>query len=70
MGWVGRVFGHGREKPGNIAGAAIVMSMAMIVLTMLMAQANPNLPKNELFTLFGGIVTLALGYLFGKSGGD
>ena len=71
MGWIGALFGDVHHKPGNIAGFVIVMSMlflgALFVVSYIWPNTN-NVPVGELMTLFGGIVTLALGYLFGKSG--
>lgn len=67
MGWVGRLFGGATEKPGNIAGAVIVLSMMMIAVASFWPPNDPQFPRRELFTLFGGLATLALGYLFGRS---
>ena len=64
MGWVGRAVGSSGEKPGNIAAIAIVGSLIMIGLVYFF---GPEGPKGELMTLFGGVITLALGYLFGRS---
>jgi len=66
MGLIGRVFGNATEKPGNIAGFAIAIS-ALMILVLAFAPINPKVPVEQLLTMFGGIITLALGYLFGKS---
>jgi hypothetical protein len=71
MGWVGFLFGSGSEKPGNIAGIVIALSIIALIIIFFIGYFYPNTnnaPTRELITLFGGIVTLALGYLFGKSG--
>jgi len=73
MGIVGSLFGGIHEKPGNIAGLAIVVSLAILVMVFFVSYFWPNtnnVPVGELMTLFGGIITLALGYLFGKSTKD
>src|SRR4051812_44645357 len=70
MGMVGSLFGSMQEKPGNVAGFAIAVCMLFLIIIFIISYFWPNtnnVPVNELFTLFGGIVTLALGYLFGKS---
>ena len=66
MGWIGRCFGSVEHKPGNIAGIAILGSILMVLAIVFFAPAGA--PTGELYTLFGGIITLALGYLFGRGG--
>ena len=73
MGLLGRAFGSVKDKPGNIAGAAIVVCLLFLAAIFLISYFYPNsnnVPVGELMTLFGGIVTLALGYVFGKGSGD
>lgn len=65
MGVIGAFIGGGAEKPGNVAYFAIVFSFCVILA--LCFAPDPGLPKSQLFTLFGGIVTSALGFLFGRS---
>lgn len=66
MGVIGGFIGGGAEKPGNVAYFAIVYSFTVILVICFLPD-SPSLPKRELFTLFGGIVTSALGFLFGRS---
>lgn len=68
MGWFGRAFGNLEEKPGNIAGFAVIASFLMFVLVILGGAVWPTLPRGELYATFASIITLALGYLFGRSG--
>jgi hypothetical protein len=67
MGLVGRIFGDVTEKPGNVAAFAIVFSILMIALLIFFAPKDPGVPTAQLYTLFGGIITLALGFLFGRN---
>jgi hypothetical protein len=67
MGWFGRVFGTIQEKPGNIAGAAIVASFFVLVVVLIVSAKDPAFRTDALIPVFTGIITLALGYLFGKS---
>lgn len=72
MGWIGRAFGSVQDKPGNIAGASIVVSLVILLLLFWISYFYPNandVPVGELMALFGSIITLALGYLFGKGSG-
>lgn len=69
VGILGLLFGDLKDKPGNIAGLAILISFAMLVAVLFISPDNPNIPRSEIVTLFGGIITLALGFLFGRSWG-
>ncbi|SRR5579871_6545546 len=68
MGWIGRFFGGAAEKPGNIAGAALFLSFAFLAAILFWGPNSPDFPKHEAVTLFGGIITGALGFLFGRTG--
>jgi hypothetical protein len=69
MGLIGRLFGSVQDKPGNIAGTAVVVSLIVLLTLFFTSYFYPNThnaPIGELMALFGSIITLALGYLFGK----
>lgn len=68
-GLMGIIFGIAKEKPGNIAGFAIIVSCGMIVFLALLPPVA-DFPKKELITLFGSIITSALGYVFGAVKND
>ena len=65
MGWIGLLFGGATQKAGNVASFAIVFSCIMLAIIVLRPTSSA-VPVGELYTLFGGIITLALGYMFGK----
>jgi hypothetical protein len=65
IGWIGKCFGSSSEKPGNIVAIVIVFSILIVVIT-LFSQVDSS-TKREISTIFGGIITASLGYLFGKS---
>ena len=67
MGWVGWAFGNVTEKPGNIAAVAIVGAFFAIMFLSYVSPKTDGFPLRELLTLFGGIITTALGFLFGRS---
>ena len=67
LGWMGRIFGARQNAPGNIAGACVAISMMALILLLVYAPESPRTSQG--ITLFGGVVTLALGYLFGRSEG-
>ncbi len=66
-GWLGRVFGWASEKPGNIAGAAIVLAFVFLGLILFVPAASDKIDTGGLVIALVGIITLALGYLFGRA---
>jgi hypothetical protein len=69
MGWIGKVFGSVQDKPGNIAGFAIIASFLVLVGILVVSAMDPAFKTDAVLPIFTGIITLALGYLFGKGGG-
>ena len=67
MGLLGKIFGSTTEKPGNIAGAAILLSFVFLAAVLFYGPNSPDFPKHVAVTLFGGIITGALGFLFGRT---
>ena len=67
-GFVGAVFGSRTEKPGNVALIVILLCFLLIFWVFIKIDISIN---SELFfkllSIVFGIVTLALGYLFGSS---
>jgi hypothetical protein len=70
MGLIGRIFGSVQDKPGNIAGFAIIASFLILIAVLFVSAKDPNFKTDALLPVFTGIITLALGYLFGKSSGS
>jgi hypothetical protein len=66
LGSLGKIFGSRDQSPGNIAGLAIIVSFLMLV-AIIFSPDSESLPKKDVFTLVGGIITLTLGFLFGRS---
>lgn len=63
----GKLFGFATEKPGNIAGFAIVVSIVALIAILLWMPDSESISKKDAATLFAGIITLALGFVFGRS---
>ena len=63
-GWIGKIFGASEEKSGNIAGVTIICSLILILICMCPALHNGNTEK--ILTIASSLITLSLGYLFGK----
>lgn len=67
IGWMGIVFGDAAEKPGNVAAVAIVLSFFALMLILFFLPDGQSSSKKEALTLLGGIMTGALGFLFGRT---
>jgi hypothetical protein len=67
LGWMGKIFGSRQNAPGNIAGVCVLISMIALIVLLGYGGDGPKISQG--ITLFGGVVTLALGYLFGRSDG-
>jgi hypothetical protein len=66
MGMLGRIFGSVSDKPGNIAGVVVLASFAALLGLLATAIFKPDVKMDVLLPIFTGMITLALGYLFGK----
>lgn len=66
LGRLGKLFGSREQSPGNIAGLAIIVAF-LILIAIVFAPDSLSLPKKDVFTLVSGIITLTLGFLFGRS---
>ena len=64
QGWLGRAFGDVKNKSGNIAGFVIALSFLML-FTLCFVPDSPHADK--LATGCIALITLALGYIFGKA---
>lgn len=62
-GWIGRVVGNTRNAPNNIA---FVVVMLILVAGLVVTFAYPQ-DRVEFWKIILPIVTLTLGYLFGRS---
>ena len=67
MGTLGNFLGGATEKPGNIAAIVIVAAMVALLAILFLGPDSAIFPKREAVTLFGGIITGALGFVFGRT---
>jgi hypothetical protein len=67
IGWMGRLFGSVAEKPGNIAGFAIVVFSAMFGGVLIWGVDTASMSKKDCLVLIGGFISLTLGFIFGRS---
>jgi len=66
LGLLGRLFGSASEKAGNIAGFAVVVAFAGAVIAAIWMPDTTSFTKKDAVLAFVGIITLALGFLFGR----
>ena len=62
-GWLGRCFGSGNNAPTNIAGALVIFLLLSGIAVLFLQSAIPPL---EYWKIIAPLLTLVLGYLFGK----
>ncbi len=61
------LFGLGGEKAGNIAAFALIVSFLFFGIILVWGQDTPTFSKKEELAMVLSIITLALGYVFGRS---
>lgn len=66
-GLMGYIFGASTEKSGNIAGFAIIVFSLMFAAVLFWGQDTTSLSKKDELLIVGGFVSLALGFLFGRT---
>jgi len=64
LGWFGRAFGYGDEKKGNVIAICIGACLGMIAILTIIPWGT-TVSEKAVPSLIS-IVTLALGYLFGR----
>ncbi len=64
-GWLGKLFGNEINAPSNIAGVSIVVLLAVSIYGT--AYPPEKLEVTELWKITTPIITMILGYLFGKN---
>lgn len=70
LGWVGKVFGYGDEKKGNIAALACVFGASILTICLIAMLAVHDTDTrsflSSLITPVFGLMTGAIGYITGK----
>jgi len=62
-GWLGKLFGNKANAPANIAGVIVILLvLSGLFITFIKAEIQPK----EYWSIISSIITLILGYLFGK----
>jgi len=66
-GLIGKFFGFATEKPGNIAAFVLILSFFMLCAILIFGTDSPSLSKKDEFVIVAGFITLALGFVFGRT---
>ena len=66
LGLLGKIFGSASEQAGNVAGFSVIVSFVAAVAVMLWMPDGGSISKKDAALAFTGIITLALGFLFGR----
>jgi hypothetical protein len=66
-GVMGRFWGGSTEKPGNIAGFVVLVFAIMFACVLVWGNDTASLSKKDSLAIIGGFITLALGFIFGRS---
>lgn len=66
LGCIGKLLGNKKEKPGNVAAISIGISFILIFCIIFGLESHENTSKDRLLLIPSSIITLSLGYLFGK----
>lgn len=67
LGWIGKIFGGGVEKNGNIAGIVLLLSFLAVMTLLVFSALYPEAKLSEAVGAFFGIITTTVGYIFGKN---
>jgi hypothetical protein len=68
-GWLGKFFGTNSRVPVYIAGLAILLLLLTGISYSFLSLYNGNIPFDNVIKLWGlitPVITLSLGYIFGK----
>ena len=63
-GWLGKVFGAGSNAPTNIVGFVVLVLLSAGIASLFFDTA---VPAADLWKLIAPMLTLVMGYMFGKS---
>jgi hypothetical protein len=61
------MFGFSSEKPGNIAAFVLVVSFMLFGCVLIWGADSPSISKKDELLMIGGFITVALGFVFGRS---
>ena len=68
LGWLGKVWGGKKEKPGNISGLLAFLCFGFLVVAFFFPfESSSDFGYKDMFFGLLSIITLILGYLFGSN---
>jgi hypothetical protein len=66
-GWMSAMFGFSSEKPGNIAAFVLVVLFVLFGCVLMWGTDATSISKKDELLMIGGFITVALGFVFGRS---
>ncbi|WP_457814156.1 hypothetical protein U8C43_23875 [Sinorhizobium meliloti] len=66
LGLMGKLFGGGSEKNGNIAATVLLASFVAIMTLLVLSAVYPTASLSQPIAGFFGIITTTVGYIFGR----
>jgi hypothetical protein len=66
-GLVGKIFGFATEKPGNVAAFCVIVSFVFLGIVLMWGTDTSSISKKDELTLVAGFISLALGFVFGRT---
>jgi hypothetical protein len=67
MGWLGLIFGSTAQAPANVAALAVLVSFLLFAVALFWVPDSASISKKDALTFVAGFITLALGFLFGRT---
>ena len=61
------IFRFSKEKPGNITAFVLVVSFLPFGLILVFGTDTQSITKQDELLMVGGFITVALGFVFGRS---
>jgi hypothetical protein len=69
QGWLGKVWGT-RNAARNIAGVIVTVLVFLFAYVVLRSTGSQDLPTKDALVSVSSLITLGLGYLFGRASAD
>jgi hypothetical protein len=69
-GWIGNLIGSANSVPSNIAGVIAVVGSLALILSIVCWSGSNDFTRKDGVAALSSLITLVIGYLFGKVAKD